>query len=97
MPQKHQRPSLPALLADTAVLVVFVTSDLGRGMTETLDYVCLHEENTRTNFVSVRIKKTEDWGKKRIAAVGQKVGQELRKSFVKLENDSLLLELEPEK
>jgi hypothetical protein len=84
----------PPLLADTAVLVVFVTSDLGKGMTEALDYVRLHAKNIRTNFVSLRIKKTEDWGKRRIAQVGQIVGQELRKSFIKLESDSLLLELE---
>jgi len=66
-------------------------------MTEALDYVSQHPKNARTNFVSLRIKKTKDWGDKRIALAGQTVGKELRKGFIKLENDSLLLELEPGK
>ena len=86
----------PPLLADTAVLVVFVTSDLGKDMKEALDYVHLHAKNLRTSFAALRIKKTEDWGKSRIALAGKFIGEKLRESFVRLENDSLLLDFEPE-
>ena len=64
----------PPLVADRAVLVIFVTSDRKGGMREALDYV-MGKRSIRTNFAAASVVKTEDWGKRRIAVMGRLIGR----------------------
>lgn len=81
------------LLADKAVLVCFITSDRSRGMARAIDYVQCKTHHVKTNFASLKIPKLPSRNNERIAFVGQAVGTELRRCFVRFQGDVLILDL----
>lgn len=80
----------PPLLADQAVLVVFITSDQAPGMTKAIEFA--QGAVLKTNFSSLRVPKLPSPNDERIAFVGDVVGLELRRCFLGLENDALTLD-----
>lgn len=86
----RQRNGHPPLVSDDASLVIFITSDRGKGMERTLRTIFERKEELKTNFASLIIKKM---GSERMEAHGTLIGQELQKMFVKSENKALHLDI----
>ena len=86
------------MLANNSVLVVFVTSDWAQGMVNALTYVHKKVDAIKCNFISLKIPKALQGGRKeRISYAANAIGTELKKRFIKFEDDFLFLELDIEK
>jgi len=79
----------PPILSDDSCLVLFITSDNGKRMTEALRTATGDNHELRTNFAAVQIKK----GDERMERAGIIVGQELKKRFVKAIGGALLIDI----
>lgn len=86
----RQRYGDPRIVSDDASLIVFITSDSGKGMERALRTVFEDKEKLRTNFASLIIEKM---GSERMEVHGTLIGQELKKRFVKTENNALFLDI----
>jgi hypothetical protein len=84
----------PPLVADEAAMVLFVTSDWAKEMLKAINYVQTKAKTMKTNFAHLRVPKVSGENDKRIAVVGQIIGKELKKRFVRHEQDGLLLDVE---
>jgi len=83
----------PALGANNSVLTVFITSDKARGMSSALDHVFKGETKMRSSFMSFQVPKLSGKKHERIKFAGNMLGVELKKRFVHLERDALLLNM----
>ncbi len=64
-------------------------------MAQAIDYVQSKGHRIKTNFASVKIPKLPSPNNERIAFVGRAVGTELRRCFVRLDGDLLILDMHP--
>lgn len=84
----------PPMHANSAIAVVFVTSDMSTGMTEALDWVLSKSAANRTHFTCLRLDQAAAYGGgRRTVNAGLILGQEFRNRFVRIERGGLVLSL----
>ena len=81
----------PPLMSNDLCLVVFITSDRGKGMAGALRTVFENKRALRTNFASLIMEKR---GAERMEVAGLIVGQELKTRFRGLKDGGLLLDID---
>jgi len=81
----------PPMSANPACMVTLVTTDSAHDMSTALDEI--FGAPVRAHFTVLRFSKVAVKGLGRLAHVGQIVGSELRKRFIRVERGGLVLDL----
>ena len=88
--KRHENGN-PPLLADPTCIVVFITSDWGKGMDRAIRTIYEEKLELRTNISSIKVEKR---GNDRMEFAGVLLGREFKKRFLKIVDKALLLDWE---